>query len=262
MDLQLHGKSAIITGGSGPIGRAVGTVLAQEGVRVTLAARTREPLEAAVQEVAAASKGEVIGLPSDVTDGASVQRMVDEAVQRFGGVDILVNGAVPRVRSGPESAAAFPSEQQFRAELDVKVLGYLRCVQAVTPHMKARGWGRIVNLSGLNARNANATLGAMRNVSVVAMTKNLADELGPDGINVTVVHPGGVLTDRTVERASQAGMSLEEFSAAAGKDNAIRRMVTAEEVAWVVAFLCSPRSVAITGDVVTVSGGAGRAIYY
>lgn len=258
MDLELNGKTALITGGSGPLGRAIATVLAQEGARVALSSRTREPLEAAAREI----KGEVIAIPADVTDRASVQHMVDETVRRFGGVDILVNGAVPRVRSGPDMSVVFPGEDQFRAELDVKVMGYLRCCQAVAPLMKAKGWGRIVNLSGLNARNSYATLGAIRNVSVVAMTKNLADELGPDGINVTVVHPAGVLTDRTLDRAREAGMSLEDFSKKQGKDAAIRRMVTAEEVAWVVAFLCSPRSVSISGDVITVSGGSGRAIYY
>ena len=262
MNLELTGKNAIITGGSGPIARATAEVLAQEGVGVALASRTRETLEAAAREVAAKTRGRVIGIPTDVTDNASVEQMVQQALSQLGSVDILVNCAVPRVRSGVEGGATFPAEEQFHAELDVKVMGYLRCAKAVAPLMQARGWGRIVNLSGLNARNSIATLGAIRNVSVVAMTKNLADQLGPDGINVTVVHPGAVKTERTLERAERMGMTLEQFEASVAGANAIGRMVTAEEVAWVIAFLCSPRSVAISGDVVTVGGGAGKAIYY
>jgi NAD(P)-dependent dehydrogenase (short-subunit alcohol dehydrogenase family) len=120
--------------------------------------------------------------------------------------------------------------------------------------MAGAGWGRIVNVSGLAARQAGSVVGSVRNVAVAALTKNLADELGPRGINVTVVHPGFTLTERT------AALGIDEAAIAGGV--AIGRIVTADEVADVIAFLCSPRSVAITGDAIAAGGGARGAIHY
>ena len=139
----------------------------------------------------------------------------------------------------------------FWNDMNVKVLGYIRCAREVAPYMIEKGWGRIISLSGMAARQSGTTIGSMRNVSVVAMTKNLADELGEYGINVTVVHPGGTRTERTTPDAEER---------LAG--NTIHRAVDAADVANVVAFLASPKSVAITGDVIAAGGGVGRAIHY
>jgi NAD(P)-dependent dehydrogenase (short-subunit alcohol dehydrogenase family) len=142
-------------------------------------------------------------------------------------------------------------DDALRSEVETKVLGYLRCARAVAPHMTAAGWGRIVNVSGLNARATGNLVGTVRNVAVAAMTANLAEELGRHGVNVTVVHPGRTVTERTPAEV-----------AAAPADTRIGRLVTAAEVADVVAFLCSPRSVAVTGDAVAVGGGTpGVAVY-
>jgi NAD(P)-dependent dehydrogenase (short-subunit alcohol dehydrogenase family) len=148
----------------------------------------------------------------------------------------------------------------------VKVLGYLRCARAFAPRMRAAGWGRIINVSGLAARSTGAITGTVRNVAVSAMTKNLADELGKDGINVTVVHPGLTVTEKTpenlAERAARAGVTAAEIERRLGAAVSIGRLVTAEEVANVVAFLASPKSVAVNGDAIAVSGGLVGPIYY
>jgi NAD(P)-dependent dehydrogenase (short-subunit alcohol dehydrogenase family) len=153
----------------------------------------------------------------------------------------------------------------FWDDMNVKVLGYLRCAQAVAPGMISQGWGRIINISGLGARNTGSVIGSMRNVAVAAMTKNLADELGPYGVNVTVVHPGLTRTEATpgvlARMAAGQGITEEEAEARLGR-NDIRRIVDAEEVADVVAFLASPRSVAITGDAIACGGGSPGSIYY
>jgi NAD(P)-dependent dehydrogenase (short-subunit alcohol dehydrogenase family) len=131
--------------------------------------------------------------------------------------------------------------------------------------MIEQGWGRIVNVSGLGARTTGSAVGSMRNVAVAAMTKNLADELGPKGINVTVVHPGLTRTEATpgvVARLAAARGISEEEAEGRLATNSIRRIVEAEEVAWVVAFLASPRSVAITGDAIACGGGQPGAIHY
>jgi NAD(P)-dependent dehydrogenase (short-subunit alcohol dehydrogenase family) len=132
--------------------------------------------------------------------------------------------------------------------------------------MIAQGWGRIVNISGLNARRTGSISGSIRNVAVAALTANLADELGRHGVGAVVVHPGLVDTERTqamvADRMAQTGRSEEQVRAALGAGSSLGRMVTAEEVADVVVFLASPRAVAVTGDAVGAGGGNRGALHY
>ncbi len=145
-------------------------------------------------------------------------------------------------------------------------MGYIRTARAVAPQMQARGWGRIVNISGLATRQSGNTVGSIRNVAVAALTKNLADELGPSGINVTVVHPGLTRTERTGGAGGGpgpgAGRGRSVILQRMAEGNSIRHLVDAAEVADVVAFLASPKSVAINGDAIAAGGGAPRAIHY
>ena len=145
-------------------------------------------------------------------------------------------------------------------------MGYLRCAREVAPLMMAQGWGRIVNISGLAARNTGSAIGSIRNVGVAALTKNLADELGPHGINATCVHPGLTRTEKTgplvAARAAAAGKTPEEIEQGMASGTILGRLVTAEEVADVVAFLASPRSVSINGDAIAAGGGTRGSIYY
>ena len=145
-------------------------------------------------------------------------------------------------------------------------MGYLRCARAVAPHMTAQGWGRIVSISGLNARRTGSVSGSIRNVAVAALTANLADELGPHGVGVVVVHPGLVETERTptvvADRMARTGRSDAQVRADLAAASSLRRIVTAEEVADVVVFLASPRSAAVTGDAVGAGGGNRGAIHY
>ena len=175
-----------------------------------------------------------------------MRALVAAADAALGGVDILVNSAAKPLGQTPPPTLAEVTGALFWDDMNVKVLGYLRCAQAVAPLMIDQGWGRIVNISGLGARSTGAVIGSMRNVAVAAMTKNLADELGPYGINVTVVHPGLTRTEATpgvIERIAAA----RDLSPAEAEDtlarNSIRRIVDAAEVADVVTFLASPRSV-------------------
>jgi NAD(P)-dependent dehydrogenase (short-subunit alcohol dehydrogenase family) len=202
---------------------------------------------------------------ADTGSDDAVRAMVEATVAALGGVDILVNNAAkPMGQARPPKLADITGEA-FWDDMNVKVLGYLRCAQAVAPLMAAQGWGRIVNISGLGARTTGSAIGSMRNVSVAAMTKNLADELGPSGINVTVVHPGLTRTEATpgviARLAADRGISEEEAERSLSS-NSIRRLVDAEEVAWVVAFLASPRGGAINGDAVVCGGGQPGPIHY
>jgi NAD(P)-dependent dehydrogenase (short-subunit alcohol dehydrogenase family) len=260
MDLELTGRRALVTGGSRGIGLAVARALTAEGADVALVARGEEALGRAAQDVADAGGRRVIWAAADTGDDASVRAMAASVSKQLGGVDILVNAAAT-----PATGAPF-TDDDLEREVNVKVRGYLRCARAFAPQMAERGWGRIINISGLAARQTGSIVGTVRNVAVAAMTKNLADELGSQGINVTVVHPGMTRTERTPEAmaamAQARGTTVEELERRFEASVSIGRLVTAEEVAAVVAFLASPRSVALNGDAVVAGGGARGAIHY
>ena len=265
MDLELKGKKAIITGGSRGIGKAIAREFGREGVDVALVSRGREALDETARELGAETGARYVVIAADTSNEESVRSMVKEAAGELGNIDILVNGAA-KVGGGPSPSLAEVTEEAFWEDMNTKVMGYLRCAREVAPYMASRGWGRIINISGMAARQSGTIIGSMRNVSVAAMTKNLADELGPLGINVSVVHPGLTRTERTagmVEAQMQSqGLSREEVEKNMASNISIKRMIDAEEIAYVVTFLASPKSVAITGDAIATCGGNGRAIHY
>jgi NAD(P)-dependent dehydrogenase (short-subunit alcohol dehydrogenase family) len=202
-----------------------------------------------------------VAVSCDTGDDVSVVTAVAEAENALGGsIDILVNCAAT-----PATGAPFTDDDLDR-EVNVKVRGYLRCIRAVVPGMSEAGWGRIVNVSGQAARQTGSITGSIRNVAVAAMTKNLADELGTSGINITVVHPGMTVTERTPENfaaaAEQRGITPEEIEEGFASRVSSGRLITAAEVADVIAFLASPRSVAINGDAIMAGGGARGPIHY
>jgi len=171
MDLQLDGKRAIVTGGNRGIGRAIARALAAEGASVVVASRGEEALAAAAVELTADTGGQVIAVPVDTGDQDSVDRLVERTVAELGGVDILVNSAATPWSSGKPTDFDAITDDVVREEIEIKVLGYLRTARAVSPHLIAQGWGRIINISGLGARQANSIAQTIRNVSVSALTK-------------------------------------------------------------------------------------------
>src|SRR5919109_254017 len=272
MDLGLRGKRAIVTGGSLGIGKAIARELAREGVDVAIVARTKDRLEAAAKELSAETGGRVIAIPADVTSREQVDAMVAQAARELGGLHILVNsGSAP----GGSATAVGPIETVVDEDLlqdsNVKFVGALRCTRAAIPYMKEQRWGRIINISGTNARNAGNLSGGARNTSLVHLTKTLAVQLGRFGITVNCVHPGITRTERTprllAARAKELGVSPEEaeqrdFAPDSPRGNAICRMVDASEVAYVTVFLASEKAWAVSGELVVATGGAGRAVYY
>jgi NAD(P)-dependent dehydrogenase (short-subunit alcohol dehydrogenase family) len=252
MDLLLQGKRAIVTGGSRGIGKVIARQLAQEGVDVVISARNQQQLRATAEELSADTGRRILPVVADTGDAKAVNALVASAIAELGGVDILVNNAA--VPGGISSATKLAEivDQDVLDDIDIKVVGYLRTARALAPHLIEKGWGRIINIGGLAIHKTGRPVATLRNVGVAAITKNLADELGPFGINVTAVHPGATRTERTkpsAERDLANGVS-------------IGRIVDASEVAWVVAFLASPRSVAINGDAIPAGGGSRGSIYY
>jgi NAD(P)-dependent dehydrogenase (short-subunit alcohol dehydrogenase family) len=189
--------------------------------------------------------------------------MVNAAAAELGRVDILVNGAAAPsglVRNSVEEA----DPELLLADINTKVVGYFRCAQAVTPYMKANGYGRIVNIGGLTGRSSHA-LSGLRNLAVVHMTKALSDQLGPSGITVNTVHPGVVETEHIHElyekEAVKRGVTAAEVEADFAARTPVRRILETVEIADAICFLASPRAAAITGESLGIDGGLTRGIF-
>ena len=272
MDLGLQGKRAIVTGGSLGIGKAIARELAREGADVAIAARTKDQLEATARELATETGRRVIPLVADVTSKAQVDAMVAQAARQLGGLHILVNsGSAP----GGSATATGPIEsvvdEDLLEDFNVKYVGALRCTRAAIPYMKEQRWGRIINISGTNARTAGNLSGGARNTSLVHLSKTVALQVGKHGITVNCVHPGITRTERTprllAARAKELGITPEEverqdYVPDSPRGNSICRMVDATEVAYVTVFLASDKAWAISGELIVANGGAGRAVYY
>src|SRR5207247_8024858 len=272
MDLGLKGKRAIVTGGSLGIGKAMARELAREGADVAIAARTKARLEATGAKRETEAGRRVIPLVADVTSKAQVDAMVAQAARQLGGLHILVNSGSP---PGGSATATGPIEsvvdEDLLQDFNVKYVGALRCARAAIPYMKEQKWGRIINISGTNARNAGNLSGGARNGALVHFTKTLAVQLGRDGITVNCIHPGTTRTERTpgllAARAAQLGIAPEEverrdFAAGSPRGNAIGRMVDGSEIAYLTVFLASDKAWAVTGELVVATGGAGQSVYY
>ena len=272
MDFGLQGKRALVTGGSRGIGKAIARELAREGVDVAVASRTLADLEKTAREIEDETGRRVIPLTLDVMHRDQVDRVTAEAAQKLGGLNILVNsGSYPGGSATATGPIETVNEDDLLSDFDVKYVGALRCARAAIPFMKEQGWGRIINISGGNARNAGNLSGGARNVSLVHLTKTLSNQVGRYGITVNCIHPGTTRTERTpgllAARAAQLGISPEEveqrdFAPDAPRGNAICRMVDASEIGYLTAFLASDKAWAITGELITAGGGVGNSVYY
>ncbi|WP_428908357.1 SDR family NAD(P)-dependent oxidoreductase [Niallia sp. Krafla_26] len=256
MDLQLVGKKALITGGSRGIGKAIARQLALEGVDCTICSRNEEALQETANELRKETGRNIYAITANMGDLHSIENLVNKAAEEMGGIDILINNGA-RVSGGEPEGFNEVSDELILKDFEEKFMGYFRCTRAVSPYMKKSGWGRIVNISGTAARTGGSISAGARNVSVVHLTKTSSMELGKYGINVNAVYPGITMTETTKERIPKTE-DLEKIA----EGNAINRVVKAEDIANVVTFLVSPLSVAITGDVISVNGGAGSSVYY
>jgi NAD(P)-dependent dehydrogenase (short-subunit alcohol dehydrogenase family) len=253
MDLELKGKRAIVTGGSRGIGKAIARQLAEEGVDVAIAARGRDLLEASAAEIAKATGRRIVPIVADMGNDASVEALVAQAVSALGGIDILVNGAAAPGGTVPSAKIEQVTGENLLFDVNVKVAGYLRAARAVAPHLVKNGWGRIINIGGGAARRSGNYIASVRNAAVSSLTKNLADELGAKGINVVAIHPGTTRAGQVIEPEAEKRLTALV---------SIGRLVDAREIAYLVAFLASPKSVAINGETIAAGGGILGAINY
>jgi NAD(P)-dependent dehydrogenase (short-subunit alcohol dehydrogenase family) len=264
MDLGLKGRVAIVTGGSQGIGYATADALLQEGAAVSICARDEKRLEEAAGELRKRSGGRIEAIRADVTSWEQIQGFVRETEQRLGPVDILVNNAASFQVGSPTELG----DSDWLNHLTVKLLAYVRFVRLVAPGMKERGWGRIINVGGAAAREvmgAGGTAGPV-NAAITNYSKGIATEFAPFGVRVNLVHPGATRTHRHEininRRVEREGISLEK----AEKDTIARipigRMIEGADCAQLITFLASDRADAITGQAVSVDGGAAHGVFY
>jgi NAD(P)-dependent dehydrogenase (short-subunit alcohol dehydrogenase family) len=262
MDLGLTGKAALVTGGSKGIGYAVAMGLAQEGARVGIVARGTERLEQAAQEIRRATKAEVVPFQGDMSKTADVERVVGEAARHFGRIDILVNNA----GAAPGGLLLDLTEEQWALALQLKFLGYVRCMKTVIPYMLKQGGGRIVNIvgnDGIKPAFWELTPSAA-NAADLAVIQALAEQYGPHNILINAINPGPVSTDRwemlVAAYARDSGLNTEEASRRAIQSIPLGRICTPEEVANVAVFVASERASFMNGALITLDGGQRKAI--
>ena len=264
MDLGIKGRSAIVTGGSRGIGRETARQFLEEGVRVTICGRNKDTLEKTRDELAKATGGEVQAAVADMTREADIGRLVETAKQKFGTVDILVNNA-GQMYSG---RFAVLNDAGLKEQFETKIFGFLRAIRLVHPMMKARRWGRIVNMIGGAGKEPDPYMfgSGITNSGLLNITKSLSTEFGEEGILVNAVCPGWVDTNlwrRNAQGlASELGAkSEEEARRLAARKNALNRFGKPEELANAIVFLCSERASYITGISLNLDGGRLKSLW-
>jgi NAD(P)-dependent dehydrogenase (short-subunit alcohol dehydrogenase family) len=254
-ELLLHGKHALVTGGSRGIGLAIAKSLLQHGARVTIVGRDRRALEQAASEV---SKNDAFGFTvCDVTCSSDVTKAFTEARTKNGPVEILINNA------GQAKSAPFlkTTPELWREIMSVNLDGTVHCMAQALPAMLASGWGRLVNIASIAGLRGHRYVSAYcaSKHAVIGLTRSVALECASKGITVNAVCPGYVDTEMTraavANITAKTGRSQQQAIAELAAMNPQNRLVTPEEVANAVVWLCLPGSEAITGQSIVVAGG-------
>ena len=257
MDLKLKGKTALVTGGSEGIGKGIARLLAKEGVDVAICARRKEPLEATAKELAKETGRKIVAIPADLTKDADAKNFVEKGHQALGRVDIMVNNA----GSAPGGVIEHLAEADWAQALQLKFMGYVRCMRYALPIMVRQGGGRVVNLignDGIKHSYWEIAPGAA-NAAGQNLTMSLASQYGKHNISLCAVNPGPVRTERwaglVAAMARDMKLSHEEADKLAPASIPMGRIAEVEEVANLVTMLASPLMHFVNGTMIEIDGG-------
>lgn len=249
MDLQLQGKRCLVTGASRGIGSGIARVLAAEGCRVAIVARRETLLEALADEIAAAGHTRPVVLVEDLTDPEAPERVRAGLEAALGGADILVNNA------GSSRPVRWDApETEWREGMTLNFDVARRLAVALIPQMRARGWGRIINVTG-NNEPPGVNIASVAKAGLHNWAKGLSRELAGDGITVNCVPPGRINSEQILHRLHPTPEDRRAFIEA---NIPAGHFGEPEDLAYLVAFLASPLARYITGEVIHVDGGMHR----
>ena len=242
---RLDGQVALVTGAGAGIGRAIARLFAGAGAAVVVSDLEAETAEAVAAEISGAG-AKAVGVACNVTKEADLTAAVDTAVDRFGGLSILVNDA----GGGGPKPFEMPMDD-FRWAYELNVFSLFRLTQLAAPHMQKAGGGAVLNISSMAGENKNKRMAsyASSKAAVNHLTRNIAFDLGATGVRVNAIAPGAIKTD------ALAKVLTPETEAAMLRHTPLGRLGVAEDIAYAALFLCAPASAWISGQVLTVSGG-------
>jgi len=262
MDLQMAGKKAIVTGASEGIGKAITWAFAKEGVDVAICARRKEPLEAAAAEISRATNRQIVPITADLTKPAEAENFIKKAHAALGRIDILVNNA----GSSPGGVLEHLTEEDWAQSLQLKFMGYVRCMKHVLPIMQKQKKGRVVNLignDGVKVSYWEIAPGAA-NAAGQNLTMSLASQYGKDNISFVAVNPGPVRTERWAglvkAMARDMKLSYEEADKLAPSSIPLGRIAESEEVANLVTYLASDLAFFVNGTMIEIDGGQDKVL--
>ena len=257
MDLKLSGKVAIVTGASRGIGRAIAQTLAAEGMRLSLAARSKDQLDDLVKSL----KTDCLVQAVDLRKPDAAAAVVNETLKKFGAIDVLVNNAGATKRGDFFELTDADWEDGF----SLKFFGGMRLSRAAWSHL-AKSGGTIVNIIGVGGRTGNAdfTIGGSVNAAGRLLTKALADRGVKDGVRVNAINPGFIKTERLTVRvksfAEEHKLPMDQAEAQLAKASGVRRFGEPAEIAAAVAFLASPVCAYCHGALLDIDGGQTRTL--
>jgi NAD(P)-dependent dehydrogenase (short-subunit alcohol dehydrogenase family) len=262
MDLKLVGKTALVSGGSEGIGKGIALALAREGVDVAICARRKEPLEKVANEIASATKRKIVPIPADLSTDEGAKNFVMEGHKALGRVDIMINNA----GSSPGGVLEHLTEADWAQSLQLKFMGYVRCLRYVLPFMVKQGGGRVVNLignDGVKPSYWEIAPGAA-NAAGQNLTLSLAGQYGKHNVSFCAVNPGPVRTERWagLVAAMSRDMKLpyEEADKLAPASIPLGRIAEVEEVANLVVMLASPLMHMVNGTQIEIDGGQEKSL--
>jgi 3-oxoacyl-[acyl-carrier protein] reductase len=255
MDLGLNGKVAIVAASSKGLGRASALALAREGARVTICARTETDLEAAADQIRRETHTDVLAVPADLTNAEDIHGVVAATVERFGGVDVLVNNSGgPRPGKLPDI-----TDDAWRQAFEVITLNFVRFVREVTPHMRKKKWGRIIGIQSSSVKEPVEYIDLSNGIrpGIAGLMKAIMPDLAKDGVTINLVLPGMFLTSRINPALADGKISkeLEGQLAPLAATIPLGRLGDPIELGSLVAFLASEQASYITGAVYQVDGG-------